>query len=101
MRNFPEVTYRHFAKRLLPHAARNLGARNETSELLVFTDPDIYAPPDWLENIVAERRQHGGVIVGSLTNYTNSWLDWGIHLMKFDFFLPAAEVRPLAFPTGF
>ena len=33
-------------RRLLPHAARNLGAACETdAPLLLFTDPDIYPPP--------------------------------------------------------
>jgi GT2 family glycosyltransferase len=96
-KKFPGITYIHSEKRLLPHAARNQGARRTAADLFVFTDPDIYAPPDWLENIVAAHRQYGGVIVGSLTNHTDQWRDWGIHLMKFDLFLPDAEVRPLAF----
>ena len=96
-KNFPEITYIHSEKRLLPHAARNLGVQKTSSELLAFTDPDIYAPTDWLENLVKAHRQYGGAIIGSLTNHTNSWLDWGIHLGKFDSFLPEATVRPLGF----
>ena len=96
-KKFPQITYIHFEKRLLPHAARNLGVQKASSELLVFTDPDIYAPPDWLDNLVEAHRQYGGVIIGSLTNHTNSWLDWGIHLGKFDSFLPGAEACPLGF----
>jgi GT2 family glycosyltransferase len=100
-KKFPEITFIHSAKRLLPHAARNLGVQKTFSELLVFTDPDVYAPADWLENMVNARRKFGGVIIGSLTNHTGLWLDWGIHLLKFDFFLPGDEVRPLAFgPTA-
>jgi GT2 family glycosyltransferase len=95
--DFPAVTFVHSKKRLLPHAARNLGAQKTSSELLVFTDPDIYAPQDWLEQLVDAYRQYGGVIIGALTNHTDSWLDWGIHLGKFDSFLPEAEVRSIDF----
>lgn len=96
-KNFPEITFIHSEKRLLPHAARNLGAQKTSSELLAFTDPDIYAPPNWLKNLVEAHQQHHGVIIGSLTNNTNSWLDWGIHLGKFDSFLPEREARTIGF----
>lgn len=94
---FPKVTYIHSEKRLLPHAARNLGAQNSSSDLLIFTDPDIYAPRDWIENLVRAYQQYDGVIVGSLTNHTHRWLDWGIHLGKFDSFLPASGIRAIDF----
>lgn len=96
-RNFPEIAYIHSEKRLLPHAARNLGAQKTSSELLVFTDPDIYAHPNWLGSLVEAYRQQSGVIIGSLTNHANSWLEWGIHLGKFDSFLPEVGIRPLDF----
>ena len=35
------------------------------AELLVFTDPDIYPPPDWLERMVAAHERHGAVVVGA------------------------------------
>jgi len=94
---FPEVAFFHSKKRLLPHAARNAGAQKTSSDLLVFTDPDIYARPNWITNLVEAYRQHGGVIIGSVTNHSNSWLEWGIHFGKFDPFLPGAGIRPLGF----
>lgn len=94
---FPDITYIHSEKQLLPHAARNLGTQNTSCELLVFTDPDIYAPPDWIQNLVGAHQQSGSVIIGSLTNHTNSWLDWGIHLGKFDSFLPGLDMHPIDF----
>ncbi len=94
---FPALTYVHSEKRLLPHAARNLGVQMTASELLIFTDPDIYAPPDWVGSLVRAHQHHGGVIIGALTNHTDAWLDWGVHLGKFDAFLPALEDRPLGF----
>lgn len=94
--SFP-ITYIHFQERLLPHAARSLGVQRTSSELLVFTDPDIYAPPRWIRNLVTAYQQYGGVMIGALTNATDRWLDWGIHLGKFDSFLVEPEVRLLDF----
>jgi len=48
---FPDVRYHHSQNRLLPHAARNRGVKMARGELFVFTDPDIYAPAHWLENL--------------------------------------------------
>jgi GT2 family glycosyltransferase len=95
--NFPNVTYLHSKERLLPHAARNVGARKTSSDLLIFTDPDVYAPADWVEQLVKAYQQYGGVVIGSLANHTNRWLDWGIHLGKFDSFLPEDDAHPLNF----
>ena len=90
---FPAIKYVASPDRLLPHAARNLGAQNCQADLLVFTDPDIYAPPNWLAKMVRAHEQYGGVIVGSLENATARWLDRGIHLGKFDMFLPGGQPR--------
>ena len=40
-------------------AARNLGAHHATGDLLLFTDVDVVAPPDWVEKTrqVAQTRQ--------------------------------------------
>lgn len=94
---FPQIAYLHVRERLLPHAARNLGVRQTASDLLIFTDPDIYAPPEWVDTLVKARQQYGGVIIGALNNHGNRWLDWGIHLGKFDAFLPERTIRPLDF----
>ncbi len=95
--HFPQIKFIHSKERLLPHAARNVGVKNTSSELLIFTDPDIYAPPNWIKCLVESYQQHGGVSIGSLMNHTNSWLDWGIHLGKFDSFLPEPATRPIGF----
>src|SRR6185312_8994637 len=49
---FPEVIYHRSKRQLLPHAARNLGTDLARGDILVFTDPDIVAAPDWLEKLV-------------------------------------------------
>lgn len=87
--------YHHHTSRLLPHAARNQGVSQSSGELLVFSDPDIYAPPDWISRLVRSYQQHGGVIVGALDNYGQAWIDWGMHLCKFDKWLPGGQLRPI------
>lgn len=99
---FPEVRLERSRQRLLPHAARNRGSRRARGELLVFSDPDVYPHPDWLQWLVAahgELARGGrgvigrGVIVGALACHGDRWLDRGIHLCKFSKWLPAGPPR--------
>ena len=55
-RHFPETIFEQAPGRLLPHAARNRAAALARGEILVFTDPDCRARPDWLERLVAAHR---------------------------------------------
>ena len=63
---FPWVRYERASQRLLPHAARNRGVVLAKSDLLVFTDPDVYPASDWLARLVYAHHRYGGVIVGSV-----------------------------------
>lgn len=90
---FPEVRYRRSATRCLPQEARNRGAALARGELLVFTDPDVYPAPDWLERLVAAHEATGGVVVGALACHGERWLDRGIHLCKFSKWLPGGSAR--------
>lgn len=90
---FPEVDFWHSPARLLPHAARNEGVRRATAPLLVFTDPDIYARPDWLERMVRAHDETGGVVVGAIDCVGRRWHDRGIHITKFSKWLPGGERR--------
>lgn len=92
---FPHIRFERSACRLLPHAARNRGVELARGELLVFTDPDVYARPDWLERLVEAHRATGEVIVGSLLCHGGRWLDQGIHLCKFSKWLPGGAARPV------
>ncbi|NJN44161.1 MAG: glycosyltransferase family 2 protein [Anaerolineae bacterium] len=51
-KKFPQVRIHHPSGRLLPHAARNVGVTYAKGELFIFTDPDIYAPPNWIRLLV-------------------------------------------------
>jgi GT2 family glycosyltransferase len=92
---YPEVRYEHSLQRLLPHAARNRGAEAALGDLLVFSDPDAYARPDWLERLVAHHRATGHIIVGALSCFGRRWTDLGNHLCKFSKWLPGGAPRSL------
>ncbi len=92
-RDFPWVRLERQAERLLPHQARNLGVALARSEILVFTDPDIYASSTWLASLVSAFKRHGGMIVGSVACHGSRWIDIGAHLAKFDQWLPRGAAR--------
>ena len=80
---FPEVRYHRSEQRLLPHAARNLGIKLVRSDVLVFTDPDVVAAPDWLEQLIATYRRLAMPVAGAVASWQRDWLETGIHLTKF------------------
>jgi glycosyltransferase involved in cell wall biosynthesis len=94
-RDFPEVRCHISPTRMLPHAARNLGVTLARGELLVFSDPDTYAHPAWLERLVAAWETAGGIVVGAIANHGHRWLDTGVHLCKFAKLLPGGPSRPI------
>ena len=98
MAGFPEVRYYRSSSRLLPHEARNLGVEKAKSEILIFTDPDIVAAPDWLENLLKKHSETRGPVVGAIDSLQRSWLETGIHIAKFDLWLPGGGDRNV--PVG-
>lgn len=87
---FPWVVFERAPGRLLPHAARNRGVELSSAEVIVFTDPDIYPQEDWLASLYAAYRRTMGIVVGSVGCHGHRWLDLGIHLSKFDMWLPGS-----------
>jgi GT2 family glycosyltransferase len=85
---FPEVRLLRPGGRLLPHAARNLGVAETTGPLLVFSDPDAYARQDWLARLIAAHERTGAVVVGAVACHGRRWRDRGVHLAKYDMWLP-------------
>jgi glycosyltransferase involved in cell wall biosynthesis len=59
-----EVIRRHGVKSLLrdpaqgPNAARNAGVRESAAELVAFIDDDVFAPREWLRELVEGARRH-------------------------------------------
>ncbi len=89
----PGLRYTHSPRRLLPQAAREVGVAMARAPLLLFTDPDCYAAPDWLEELLAAHRAAEGPVAGALACHGRRWLDSGVHLCKFSKWLPAGERR--------
>ena len=88
---YPEVTFIQSPVRLLPHAARNAGIERARGELLVFTDPDCEAAPDWLATLAEAYDAGVKAMVGAMGLAGDSWMEKGIHLLKFHWLLPGLE----------
>lgn len=84
---YPEVNFEQSPTRLYPHAARNRAIQRSSGELLVFTDPDCRARPDWLEKLVAAHDAGHTVVGGSMDLATDRWFERGAHLVKFSWLL--------------
>jgi len=93
--NYPEVRYIHSERRLLPHAARNLGVQSSVGDIIVFTDPDIYPAPNWLERLVLCHQQTGYAVSGSVTCFGKHWFEWGVHFCKYHGSLPYKPAGPV------
>ncbi len=89
------ITFVRPGQRLYPHEARNLAAEQAEGDLLVFTDPDIVAKTDWLGRMEQAHQVTGHVIVGAVDCHGRRWADVGVHLCKFDSWLPGGRGRAL------
>jgi glycosyltransferase involved in cell wall biosynthesis len=97
---FPEVRYIHRTRRLLPHEARNDGARAARGQVLVFTDPDCLADPAWLGHHMAHHR-NGTPMVGGALDGPRGWWNRSVHATKFPWWLPQSPAGPRReVPTG-
>jgi GT2 family glycosyltransferase len=89
----PGLRFTRAPHRLLPQEAREMGVGMARAPLLLFTDPDCYAEPDWLEHLLAAHHATGGPVAGALACHGRRWLDLGVHLCKFSKWLPGGERR--------
>jgi glycosyltransferase involved in cell wall biosynthesis len=90
-REYPDARFRQSSRRLLPHAARNLGAGLARGELFVFTDPDCRLAPDCLEWIVRGHREGHHAIGGAIENAGGSAFIDAVHIAKFAWWLPGGD----------
>ena len=90
----PSVRFEQSTKRLLPHAARNHGVELARGDLLVFTDPDCVAAPDWLERLLAAHERGHDVVVGAMDLIGSSLFELTVHLCKFAHWLPGGAEGP-------
>jgi len=91
---FPEVNFYQSPNRLLPHAARNKGISLSHAEILVFTDPDCQAAPDWLAKLIAAHDAGHPVVGGSMGLASKRWFERGVHLSKFHWLLRGLPSAP-------
>jgi len=94
--SYPEVQFQQSPVRLLPHAARNRGVELARGDLLVFTDHDCEAEPDWLERLAEAFGEGSQTLVGSMELRNRNWWEQGVHLLKFHWLLsglPAGHKR--------
>jgi glycosyltransferase involved in cell wall biosynthesis len=94
--DYPEVLFAQSPVRLLPQGARNRGVEMARGELLVFTDPDCRARPDWLQRIVAAHHSGFPVVGGAMGVVRERTFELAIHLAKFSWLLPGLPAGPRA-----
>ncbi len=94
-KNFQGIDYYHSKVRMLPHAARNYGVERSNGDVLIFSDPDIYAPTNWVSKMVLTWKNQKKVIVGGLRCHNKETYKKGVHLVKFDLWLPGGYNRQI------
>jgi len=95
---FPDVIFRRSPIRLSSEAARNQIAPMAQGNIFVFTDPDIYPNPTWLETLVSTYYSKGCVLAGAIDCYGDRWLDVAMHICNFDIWLSGGVLREM--PIG-
>jgi len=90
----PDTLFLQSPERLLPHAARNHGVARAQGDLLVFTDPDCRARPDWLGRLVAAHDRGRPVVGGAMGLCGGGPLEPGVHLSKFFWLLEGLPAGP-------
>ena len=92
----PGARFTQSPARLLPHDARNVGARQARAPLLVFTDPDCVATEDWLARLVERTEAGERAVAGAVVPDTEAaGAPAGAFACKFRAVLPGGPpVRP-------
>jgi GT2 family glycosyltransferase len=86
----PGARFAQAPARLLPHDARHVGVAKARAPLLVFTDPDCVADPDWLARLVARADAGERAVAGAvLPEREASGAAVGAFACKFRGVLPA------------
>lgn len=89
-KTYPDVRVVHSQTRLLPGAARNLGANASSGEFLAFIDADARASRDWLSVLRARIDERSVVMVGAAIANANPETQPArtLYWLEFSEFLP-------------
>lgn len=79
-------------------AARNLGAKNATGDILVFVDADMEFAPQFLENLVAPILTHQTTGTFSKDEYVKNWHNPWARAWNYNFHLSSQRAIPENFP---
>jgi GT2 family glycosyltransferase len=96
---FPGVRHRH-APGASASSLRDIGVGSSAAPLLVFTEPDAYARPDWLERMVRAHDDTGEAVAGAIDCFGERWLDRAVHLCNFAKWLPGGARREVDVVPG-
>jgi GT2 family glycosyltransferase len=86
----PSVTHILTERPVSAAAARNLGARYASGDLLLFIDSDCIAAPDLVEQLLAAQAEGQRVICGAVQPEGGSYWTLADNLLVFAEYLPAA-----------
>lgn len=95
MSRHPRIRFRQHPERLLPHAARNVGVSLAHGRLLVFTDADCRAEPDWLAALIACHAAGHELVGGGIETSAAAAISRAIHLLKYSSWLRGRPAGPL------
>mgnify|MGYP001579870612 CR=1 FL=1 len=86
-RNYPSVKLIKRQERTYCGAARNIGVRAATGDIIAFTDTDCVVAHNWIEEIIRSHRQHDAIAIGGAIHNGNqhNWISWA------EYFLAASE----------
>ena len=92
---FPAVRFHQHPGRLLPHAARNVGASMASGSLFAFTDADCQADPDWLAELVKAHAAGHEIVAGCIDSQATAWISRAIYLLKYAPYLRGKPAGPI------
>ena len=92
---FPAVRFHQHTGRLLPHAARNVGASMARGSLYAFTDADCQADPDWLAELVKAHAAGHEIVAGCIDSQATARISRAIYLLKYAPYLRGKPAGPI------
>lgn len=92
---FPAVRFHQHPGRLLPHAARNVGASMARGSLFAFTDADCQADPDWLAELVKAHAAGHEIVAGCINSQATAWISRAIYLLQYAPYLRGKSAGPI------